>query len=83
MRQTGITSVADVFSLGLIAYEWAIGELPHTRACEHWRLSTSDIIVELKWRFGTKEWKPELPAPFTADFTMLVQGMLKPFSPRG
>ena len=30
LPQTGTTSVADVFSLGLIVYEWANGELPHT-----------------------------------------------------
>ena len=79
LRQTGITPVADLFSLGLIAHEWATGELPHTRAWEHWRLSTSELVEELKWRVGTNDWKPALPAPFTADFSMLVQGMLKPF----
>ena len=78
LRQTGITPTADLFSLGLIVYDWATGKLPHTRAWEHWKLSTAELVEELKWRVGTNDWKPALPAAFTADFSMLGQGMLKP-----
>ncbi|KAF0096536.1 MAG: serine/threonine protein kinase bacterial, partial [bacterium] len=77
LRHTGITPVADVFSLGLILFEWAAGELPHTRPWEDWSLSASELVEVLKARVGTNNWLPILPAPYTADFTQLVQGMLK------
>ena len=78
LRMTGITPVADVFSLGLIIYEWATGELPHTRRWNNWCLSTPELVEELKWRIGTNDWKPALPAPYTGEFAQLVQGMLNP-----
>ena len=75
---TGIMPFADVFSLGLIIYEWATAELPHTRRWNNWCLSTPELVEELKWRIGTNDWKAQLPAPYTAELAQLVQGMLNP-----
>ena len=76
-RQNSMTPLADVLSLWLILYEWPVGELPHTRGWEPCKLPSAELVAERTWRVGTKGRKPALSGPFRADFSMLVQCMLK------